>query len=242
MSTPGEVILVGAGPGDPGLITVSGLAAVRRADCLIYDRLVAPELVREARPDCERIYVGKADHHHTLPQDEINALLVAKARTHRCVVRLKGGDPFVFGRGGEELNFLRAHGIACSVVPGVTSAIAVPAAAAIPVTQRGVARAFHVFTAHDRDDKLADIDFTKLTDPRETCVFLMGLSLLGEIVARLRAAGRAASTPVAVIANGTLSDQRTVTGTLADIVANVAAAGLASPATIVVGDVVEACR
>ena len=241
MSACGEVVLVGAGPGDPGLITVKGLTAIREADCIVYDRLVSPELLKEAKPGCELVYVGKETHNHTLPQDEINALLAERAERGLRVVRLQGGDPFVFGRGGEELNDLRSRGIGCSVIPGVTSAIAGPAAAGIPVTHRGVARSFHVFTAHDRNDALADIDFEALVRTGGTSVFLMGLSLVGEIAGRLASAGAAASTPVAVISQATLSGQREVRGTLADIAARVAEAGLASPAVIVVGDVVEAC-
>ncbi len=238
MNPCGEVILVGAGPGSPDLITVRGLAAIREADCLVYDRLVAPELVNEARPECERIYVGKATHHHTLPQDEINALLVERARRGLRVVRLKGGDPFVFGRGGEEMKFITAQGIPCSVIPGVTSAIAAPAAAGIPVTHRGVARGFHVFTAHDKTDALTAIDFEALVRAGGTCVFLMGLAHLPAIAARFVSAGAAPTTPVAVISQATLPDQRSVTGTLATIAALAAEARLISPSVILVGDVV----
>lgn len=234
-----RVLLVGAGPGDPELITVKGLAAIRTADCIVYDRLVSPDLLKEAKPGCELIFVGKENHHHTLPQDEINALLAKKAGEHARVVRLKGGDPFVFGRGMEELQYLRARGIACAVVPGVTSAVAGPAAADIPVTHRGVAQAFHVYTAHDRNDALADLDFASMRDDRATYVFLMGLSKLEEIVARLLSAGKTSSTPVAVISQATLPTQRVVRGTLADIVARAASAALASPAVIVVGNVAQ---
>lgn len=236
-SSPGRVLLVGAGPGDPELITVKGLAALRAADCVVYDRLVSPELLAQAKPGCEFVFVGKENRHHTLPQDEINALLAEKARTHACVVRLKGGDPFVFGRGMEELQYLRARGIACTVVPGVTSAIAGPAAAEIPVTHRGLAQAFHIYTAHDRNDALADLDFASMRDDRATYVFLMGLMKLGEIVARLLAAGKPSDTPVAVVSRATLPTQREVRGTLADIADRVSAAQLESPAVIVVGAV-----
>lgn len=235
------VVLVGAGPGDPELMTLKGLKAIRAADCIVYDRLVSPELLGEAKPGCELVYVGKETHNHTLPQEEINALLAERAGRGLQVVRLKGGDPFVFGRGGEELNFLRARGIPCAVVPGVTSAVAGPAAAGIPVTHRGVASGFHVFTAHDRNDALADINFAALVKAGGTCVFLMGLSLVGEIAARFASAGAAPVTPVAVISRATLPEQREVRGTLADIAARVGEAGLVSPAVIVVGGVVEAC-
>lgn len=235
-----RVLLVGAGPGDPKLITLKGLAAIRAADCIVYDRLVSPALLKSAKPGCELIFVGKENHHHTLPQDEINALLARKAGEHTLVVRLKGGDPFVFGRGLEEFLYLHERNISCAVIPGVTSAIAGPAAAGIPVTHRGVSRAFHVYTAHDRNDALADLDFGSMRDDAATYVFLMGLSLLPEIVARLLAAGKAPTTPVAVVSQATLPDQRCVRGTLADIAGAVAEAGLVAPAVIVVGAVADA--
>lgn len=240
MSPRGKVVLVGAGPGDPGLITVRGLAAVRAADCLVYDRLVSPELLKETKPGCACVFVGKENRRHTMPQEEINALLAEMAGTYAYVVRLKGGDPFVFGRGLEEMSYLRARGIACEEIPGVTSAIAGPAAAGIPVTHRGVAQAFHVYTAHDRNDALAELDFASMRDDRATYVFLMGLSKLGEIVARLLDVGKSPATPVAVIASATLPTQATVRGTLGDIAAKVVAAALASPAVIVVGGTVDA--
>ena len=153
MKEAGFVYLVGAGPGDPGPVTEKALACIRRADCLVYDRLVAPKLLSHARADAERIYVGKASSRHTLRQEEINALLVEKAREGKVVCRLKGGDPYVFGRGGEEGQTLRAAGIPFAVVPGITSAIAVPAYAGIPVTHRGVASSFAVVTGHEEPGK-----------------------------------------------------------------------------------------
>lgn len=242
MNEVGKVILVGAGPGDPGLITVKGLQAIHEADCLVYDRLVSPELLKEAKAGCELVFVGKEPGRHAVPQDAINRLLVEKARAHRLVVRLKGGDPFVFGRGGEELVFLRERGVACEVVPGVTSAIAGPAAAAIPVTHRGLARGFHVFTAHGTDDALEAMDFAALVKAGGTSVFLMGLSLVGEIAARFMSAGAAPATPAAVISRATTAEQREVVGTLADIAARVAEARLVSPAVIVIGAAVGSCR
>ena len=235
---PGEVVLVGAGPGDPDLVTVKGLKALREADAVVYDRLVSEALLDETRPGCERLYVGKASGRHTLPQDEINALLAKKALTCARVVRLKGGDPFVFGRGGEEMEYLTERGISCRMIPGVTSATAAAAAAGIPVTHRGVASGFEVVTAHAREGAPSGIDFSRMTDPKRTYVFLMGLSRVGEIAASLIAAGRSAETPVAVIASATLPDQRCVTGTLSDIAAKTERAGLVSPAVTVVGDVV----
>jgi len=168
------VYLVGAGPGDPGLLTVKGLELIKKADCIVYDRLASPELLAYARPDCECIYVGKADRRHTLPQQQINELLVQKNKGYRCVVRLKGGDSYVFGRGGEEGIFLREHGVSFSVVPGISSAIAGAAYAGIPVTHRGVATGFRVITAHNRKDETTDIDYSTMTDSRETLTFFDG--------------------------------------------------------------------
>lgn len=234
----GRVTLVGAGPGDAGLITVKGLAAVKAADCIVYDRLIPSDLLKEAKPDCELVYVGKADRHHTLPQDEINRLLVRKALEHTEVVRLKGGDPFVFGRGGEEMSYLRERGVRCEEIPGVSSAIAAPASAGIPLTHRGLANAFRVMTAHDCREGLSDLDFASMANRRETLVFLMGLSKLPEIVDRLIAAGRPESTPVAVLSQATTPSARQVFGTLGTIVAQVKSDGLEPPAVIVVGGVV----
>jgi len=234
----GIVYLVGAGPGDPGLITQKGMQLLKKADCIIYDRLASPELLAYAREDCECIYVGKADRHHTLPQEEINALLVRKAKEYACVVRLKGGDVYVFGRGGEEGMFLQEHGISFVVVPGVTSAIAGAAYAGIPVTQRGVATSFRVITAHNRHDQTTDMDFASMTDKTETLIFLMGLSKVAEIAEGLTDAGRNPMTPTAVISHATTVQQKCVVGNLANIAKRVAEEGLTSPAMIVVGNVV----
>ena len=235
----GTVTLVGAGPGDPGLITVRGLEAIREADVIVYDRLVSEELLKAAKPGCELIYAGKASGKHALHQWEINALLAKKALAHDRVVRLKGGDPFVFGRGGEEMAYLTERGVRCTVVPGVSSAIAVPASVGIPVTHRGVAQGFEVVTAHAKDDEPVDIDFLRLLDPKRTYVFLMGLGRLAEISASYVAAGKPRETPAAVVSSGTLPEARCVTGTLADIAAKAAAASLASPAVLIVGEVVK---
>ena len=233
------VYLVGAGPGDPALITVRGRELVASAEVLVYDRLAAPELVALAPPTCERIYVGKQPGRHTLSQAEINALLVDRARAGHTVVRLKGGDPFVFGRGGEEAEALRAAGVPFEVVPGVTSAVAVPAYAGIPVTHRGYASSFAAITGQEGDARGGQaLDFGRLASAADTLVFLMGVERLPEIVAALRAGGRSPHTPVAVIAQGTLPEQRTVTGTLADIAERARAAGIQPPAITVVGEVV----
>jgi uroporphyrin-III C-methyltransferase len=233
----GIVYLVGAGPGDPGLITAQGLEIVRSAQVVVYDRLVHPALVAEAPPAAERVFAGKAPHGHRAEQDDINGLLIDRARRGLVVVRLKGGDPFVFGRGAEECEALSAAGVRCRVVPGVSSAIAVPAAAGIPVTHRRHASAFAVVTGHQCGEA-ADLDWDALAR-MPTLVVLMGLAALPEIAARLVAHGAEADTPAAVVASGTLPGQRTVVGTLATIAARVAAAGLVPPATLVVGDVVR---
>lgn len=235
----GKVTLVGAGPGDPGLLTIKGLAAVREADCIIYDRLAAPELLNEAKPDCEKIYVGKEDHHHTMPQEKINSLLVEKAHQHTKVVRLKGGDVYVFGRGGEEGIYLKEHGISFSVIPGVSSALAGPACAGIPITHRGLANSFRVITAHDQKGETAEIDFASMTNQKETLVFLMGLSKVEEIAEGLLEAGRKKDTPAAVISHATTPKQKSCMGTLETIAEQTKNAGLTSPALIVVGDVVS---
>lgn len=235
----GTVSLVGGGPGDPGLITVKGLAALRQADCIIYDRLVPSALLAEAKPGCELIYAGKADHHHTMKQEEINSLLCEKAFLYERVVRLKGGDPYVFGRGGEEVLALREKGIPFEVIPGVSSCTAGLSYAGIPVTHRGIAGGFRVVTAHDSSDALADIDFHAMASGTETCVFLMGLSKLPEIADRLIEAGMPADMEAAVISKATTGGQRTAEADLSSIAAKAKAAGLVSPALIVVGRVVS---
>lgn len=235
----GRVTLVGAGPGDPGLVTVKGLAAIRAADAIVYDRLVPPELLEEVRPGCERYDVGKQCGRHSAEQREINELLCELALRHAHVVRLKGGDPFVFGRGGEELAYLRAHGIACTVVPGVTSAVAAAGSAGIPLTHRGAACAFRVVAAHGADFSAEDLDYASMLDPRTTLVFMMGFAQIAAIAAGLIRAGRSPATPGAVIACGTTADERTVRGPLAQLAELAEQAGMASPAVLVVGDVVE---
>lgn len=239
MPVQGSVVLVGAGPGDPGLVTVKGLAEIRKADCLVYDRLVSSELIAEAKEGCELVYVGKGKGLHSRPQEEINRLMVDKARAGLRVVRLKGGDPFVFGRGGEEALALRAEGVAYSVVPGVTSAVAAPSAAGIPVTHRGLSSLVRILAAHGADGKLPDIDFEMIAREKGTCVFLMGLTMIGDIAQRLIAAGRGAYTPAAAISSATLPSQKTVRGVLADIASRVDEAKLVSPVVFVVGEVAE---
>jgi uroporphyrinogen III methyltransferase / synthase len=234
----GTVALVGAGPGDPGLITVRGLELLRRAQVVVYDRLVHPSLLAEA-PRARRVFAGKASGRHTLPQEQINALLIMHARRGRRVVRLKGGDPFVFGRGGEEADALARAGIPFEVVPGVSSAVAVPAYAGIPLTHRGVASSFAVVTGHEEACKReSSVDWARLARSVDTLVVLMGVKALPGIAAELIAHGRPASTPVALVRWGTTDVQETVTGTLGDIAARAARARLEPPVVIVIGDVV----
>lgn len=232
----GTVYLVGAGPGDPDLMTVRGLRCLRRADAVLYDRLVSAEILAEASPAAEMIYVGKSTGSCLWCQEEINALLISLAREGRAVVRLKGGDPFVFGRGAEEALACRAAGVPFEVVPGVSSAVSVPALAGIPVTHRGVAGGFAVVTGHCMGaDRLDWAALARL----DTLVVLMGLARLPELTGLLQRHGRAPETPAAVISRGTLPDEQVVVGTLEDIAGRAAAAGLMAPATLVVGEVVR---
>ena len=231
----GIVYIVGGGPGDPGLITVKGLECLRRADVVLYDRLVAQELLTEAPAYAEVIDVGKEPGRHRRSQDEINTLLIEKALDGKIVVRLKGGDPFVFGRGGEECRALVAAGIPYEVVPGVSSAIAVPAYAGIPVTQRGVTTTFTVVAGHTGGAN-SDIDWEAVAR-MGTIVFLMGVEHLPEIVEQLIAHGRGADTPAALIREGTTQNQLVITGRLEDIVEKTR--GIHPPAVLVVGEVVR---
>ncbi len=235
----GKVVLVGAGPGEYDLLTIGGEKALRQAQCIVYDRLINPDLLDIARPDCEKIFVGKMNHNHTLTQDGINELLAEKVRKYEFVVRLKGGDPYVFGRGGEEALFLRERGIDVEVIPGISSSIAALETAGIPATHRGLSKGFQVITAHSRKDEAADIDYDLLRDKTVTLVFLMGLSHVGEIASGLINAGRDENTPAAVVSGGTTNHQKKVVGTLKDIGQKVINSGIESPAIIVVGDVVS---
>ncbi len=236
----GKVYLVGAGPGDPGLISVKGLECLKQAGVIIYDHLLDERLLDSISAEAEKIYVGKKAGSHTREQDEINQLLVEKAREGRMVVRLKGGDPFVLGRGGEEAEALARHHIPFEVIPGVSSAVAVPAYAGIPVTHRGLASSFAVITGHEDPGKEnSSIAWEKLATGVDTLVFLMGMQNLPKIVAKLLEHGRPANTPVAVIRDGTEPEQKTVTGSLTDIIIKVKESHLSPPAVIVVGEVVK---
>ncbi|MBI4268152.1 MAG: uroporphyrinogen-III C-methyltransferase [Chloroflexi bacterium] len=238
--TVGKVYLVGAGPGDPGLITVKGMALLGQADVIMYDHLLDERLLNSSRPEAEKIYVGKSSGNHAMSQTEINQLLAEKAQAGKTVVRLKGGDPFVLGRGGEEAETLQRYHIPFEVVPGITSAVAVPAYAGVPVTSRGLASSFAVVTGHEDPGKgNSSIAWEKLATAVDTLVFLMGMENLPGIVAELMKYGRSPATPVAIVKDGTTPHQKTVTGCLYNIVARVAESGLTPPGVVVVGEVVK---
>ncbi|MQL51016.1 uroporphyrinogen-III C-methyltransferase [Desulfofundulus thermobenzoicus] len=235
----GMVYLVGAGPGDPGLLTVKGLACIQRAAVIVYDRLTGPHLLTHAAPEAELIYVGKSPAGHAMTQEEINALLVERASRGQVVVRLKGGDPFLFGRGGEEAEALARAGIPFEVVPGITSAIAVPAYAGIPVTHRDLTSTLAIITGNEDPRKEdSSIQWDKLATGAGTLVFLMGMANLDRITEQLIKHGRDPKTPVALIRWGTRVEQQTVTGTLENIAFRARETGLTNPAVIVVGEVV----
>jgi uroporphyrinogen III methyltransferase/synthase len=238
--TTAKVYLVGAGPGDPGLITVKGKECIQKADVLIYDYLASPDLLKYASKSAQLIYVGKKGGDHTLPQEQISELLVAKAKTGAIVTRLKGGDPFIFGRGGEEAEELAAAGIAFEIVPGVTSAVAAPAYAGIPLTHRQFTSTVAFITGHEDPSKdESSIDWASLAKGIGTLVFFMGVKNLPNIVDQLIRHGLSPNKSVAVVRWGTTPAQVTVTGTAANIVERVRRAGLKAPAIIVVGDVVR---
>jgi uroporphyrinogen III methyltransferase/synthase len=248
--TPGTVYLIGAGPGDPGLLTLAGRDALARADVVFYDRLAHPSLLGFARADAEKVFVGKASAQHFVRQEDTNALMAERALAGKSVARLKGGDPFVFGRGGEEAEYLRERGVPFVIVPGVTSAIAAPAYAGIPVTHRDASSSFAVVTGHERDDRKESGTraageaeqrrrWDRIAWAADTLVFLMGVEALGEITARLIENGRDPETPVALVQWGTWSRQRVVTGTLATVVEVVREAGITAPAVTIVGEVVR---
>jgi uroporphyrin-III C-methyltransferase/precorrin-2 dehydrogenase/sirohydrochlorin ferrochelatase len=233
----GSVALVGAGPGDPELLTLKAVNRLRAADAVVHDRLVCDAILALA-PRAERIYVGKARKRHALPQQAINALLVRLAREGKRVVRLKGGDPFIFGRGGEEIETLAAHGIAFEVIPGISAANGVAAAACIPLTHREHAQTCVFVTGHLRDGSM-DLDWSALARPRQTLVVYMGLAALPLLCRELERHGLAPDTPAAVLSHGTLPTQRIVTSTLRALPGVVEDAALESPTLIIVGDVVS---
>jgi len=234
-SSRGRVFLVGAGPGDPELVTLKGLHILRRADIVVYDRLICPDLLDEAPSQAERVFVGKESGHHSMKQEEINALLIKLAQQ----VRLKGGDPFVFGRGGEEALALAHAGIPFEVVPGVSSAIAVPAYAGIPVTHRDLASSVTIVTGHEQSSCLSPaVNWEALAMSGSTLVILMGVETLSHITQRLLAGGLHPDTPAAVIQQGTVPQQRVITDTLLNIAERARAAKIKSPTVTVIGSVV----
>ncbi len=235
----GMVYLVGAGPGDYKLISVKGLECIQKADTLVYDRLADDRLLSYAKKDVELIYVGKASSNHTMRQEDINQVLVDKAKEGKCVVRLKGGDPFVFGRGGEEALTLLEQGVSFEIVPGITSAISVPAYAGIPVTHRGIATSFAVITGHEDPTKPeSTIRWEHLAQGVDTLVFLMGVENLPHITSKLMEHGRKADTPAAVIRWGTKPEQRVLVTTVGSAAEDVAKQGITPPAIFIVGNVV----
>ena len=233
----GNVILVGAGPGDPGLLTQKGREALEQAQVVVFDRLVSPAVLALIPPEAEAIDVGKESSHHLVPQDQINRILLEKALEGKRVVRLKGGDPFLFGRGGEELELLAEQGIDFQVVPGVTSALSVPAYAGIPVTHRDFCSSLHIITGHAKAGSELHIDFDALRRTGGTLVFLMGVGSLPKICQGLLEAGMEPSIPAAVVESGTLSSQRKVVSTLEKLPEKARDARIKSPAIIVVGKV-----
>ncbi|HEX3010445.1 MAG TPA: uroporphyrinogen-III C-methyltransferase [Syntrophomonadaceae bacterium] len=236
----GIVYLIGAGPGDPGLFTIKGHSLLKEAEVVVYDRLVNSDILSCIREDAELIYVGKASSNHALSQDEINQLLVEKLAAGKKVARLKGGDPFLFGRGGEEAEFVRNHGFDYEVVPGVTSAIAVPAYAGIPVTHRDAASSIAIITGHEKPGKQnSSIKWKELANGADTLVFLMGIENLGFITRQLMENGKSADTPVALVRWGTLPDQEVLTGTLENINHKMEESEFLPPAVTIIGNVVN---
>lgn len=232
-----KVYLVGAGPGDADLLTVKAEKILEKADVIVYDRLVSKKIIMKAK-NAKLIYVGKKPDNHRIPQERINEILIEEAQKGKMVVRLKGGDPFVFGRGGEEVLYLQKHNIPFEIIPGITSAISVPSYAGIPVTHRGLAYSFHVITAHRRKDR-EKIDYKSLASLEGTLVFLMGVKNAKKVAENLIKYGKNPDTPCAVIMKGTTSNQKTATGKLTDIDEIIKKAGITNPAIIVIGDVVE---
>jgi uroporphyrin-III C-methyltransferase/precorrin-2 dehydrogenase/sirohydrochlorin ferrochelatase len=237
VATPtGSVVLVGAGPGDPGLVTLNALRAMNEADVILHDRLVSAEVLRLSRRDATRIEVGKSAGRHSMSQDEIYALMLEHARQGKRVVRLKGGDPFVFGRGGEELEFLHAHGIPFEVIPGITAAVACAAYAGIPLTHRDHAQSLRLVTAHCKDS-LDTLDWTSLVQEKQTLAVYMGVAGLDNVRERLLLAGASPTLPFALVENGSRPQQRVVTGTLASLPETARHHHVQSPALLIVGEV-----
>ena len=233
----GNVYLTGAGPGDMELLTLKALRVIKEADVIIYDRLANPDMLKEAKDGCEFVYVGKEDGRHIMPQDEINETIYQNALKYENVVRLKGGDPFVFGRGGEEGAYLHERNVSFEIIPGITSAISVPAYAGIPVTHRGIAVSFRVVTGHESPNKKTSQIPWENYKTDDTIIFLMGLHNLPKISKKLIEIGKPRDYPCAVISKGTTKDQLVVVGTLENIVEKTK--NVPTPAMIIVGKVVE---
>ncbi len=250
MPEPGmpTVFLVGAGPGDPELLTLKAVRLLREAEVVVYDRLISREILALIPKGTARIYAGKASGAHARPQDETNELLVKLARAGHRVVRLKGGDPLVFGRGSEEALHLARHGVPCEIVPGVTAAAGCAASAGIPLTHRGLATSVRFVTGHCRAGRPLDLNWQSLADPDTTLVVYMGLAHISEIACRLIEAGLPADTPAAAVANGTLDDERLVVASLATLADRVQLESFPAPVIFIIGRVVEvledlrACR
>ncbi|HIC96952.1 MAG TPA: uroporphyrinogen-III C-methyltransferase [Aquificaceae bacterium] len=232
----GRVYLVGAGPGDPELLTLKAVKVISRADVILYDRLVSEEVLGFAPENCTFVYVGKEDGKHTLPQERINELLLRYAKTYENVVRLKGGDPFIFGRGGEEILYLATYGIPCEVIPGISSVYAVPAGAGIPITFRGIASSFAVVTGHEATGKEKRVRWEAFRDV-DTLVILMGVKNRQKIARALIKAGRKSSEPVAFVEKGTTPEQRVTLSNLGDVATD--PPSVSPPAVMVVGEVVK---
>jgi len=235
----GEVALVGAGPGDPDLLTLQAFRFIQQAEVVVYDRLVSEEIMALLPDNCEKIYVGKKQANHRVPQDSINQILVDNAKLNKKVLRLKGGDPFVFGRGGEEAQFILKNGIACHIVPGMTAASACTSYSGIPLTHRKIARSCTFITGNVQDNGALDLPWNTLNDTEQTVIFYMGIKSLPIITQQLINAGRSENTPAALIRKGTHANQKIVKGNLATLEKLVKLHNIKPPSLIVIGDVVD---
>ncbi|HHK73900.1 MAG TPA: uroporphyrinogen-III C-methyltransferase [Rhizobiales bacterium] len=242
MPSQAQLTLVGAGPGDPDLLTMKAMRAISNAEVVVFDRLVSPEIMDLVPKGAMRIGVGKAPKNHTMPQEEINELLVTLARTGRRIVRLKGGDPFIFGRGSEEAAYLTRNGIEYDVVPGITSAQGCAASTRIPLTHRGAATSVRYVTGHCKHDTELDLDWQGLADPDTTLVIYMGMANIEQITNRLMENGLAPSTPAAAINNGTTPQQRVLTATLSDIATKAHESAFSGPVLFILGEVVAVSK
>lgn len=241
-SNKGQIVLVGAGPGDPDLLTIRALRELQNTEVVVYDRLVSDEILNLIPEHVKRVFVGKAAGHHILKQDEINDLLLDLTSKHKHIVRLKGGDPFVFGRGSEEAEFLIKFGISYDVVPGITAAAGCGAAARIPLTHRGIARSVRFITGHHKEGHGLDVDWSSLADPEMTVVIYMGLKNLNSIVHNMVDAGRDAKTPAAIIENGATADQRIAYTTLSALPQTRLEGDFKAPSLLIIGNVIEIAK